>query len=266
MGGGYCRLQMPLQLALGIRGTVAGHRPGALEGGGVPPPLPVPGWTPPPLKGAPPVHRPPNSPPSSRRLQSYAPMLQGDLLALLTSVAVTLLLPLSKRLQARTPPLLLLTAMMALASGLTLGFAWLCLGATLTPDPWRGLGGLAAPAWAVSVWGGALLMLVGWAGCVVVTRYVNPVVVSSFMALEPCCAVALGLLLRVAPAPGPATAAGGLLMVAATVLVSLSSRDEDDGQLVPLVLDDVHGRAAGEREVVAAAAEALCNPRFVEQR
>ena len=55
VGGGYCRLQMPLRPALGVRGTVAGHRLGALEGGrGVPPcafqciavppppPLPVP--------------------------------------------------------------------------------------------------------------------------------------------------------------------------------------------------------------------------------
>ena len=33
-GGGYCRLQMPLRMALGVRGTVAGHRLGALEGGG----------------------------------------------------------------------------------------------------------------------------------------------------------------------------------------------------------------------------------------
>ena len=39
-GGGYCRLQMPLRLAVGVRGTVAGHRLGALEGGGqVPLPL-----------------------------------------------------------------------------------------------------------------------------------------------------------------------------------------------------------------------------------
>ena len=39
VGGGYCWLQMPLRLALGVRGTVAGHRLGALEGGGgVPPP------------------------------------------------------------------------------------------------------------------------------------------------------------------------------------------------------------------------------------
>ena len=36
VGGGYCRLQMPLKLALAVRGTVAGHRLGALEdqGGG----------------------------------------------------------------------------------------------------------------------------------------------------------------------------------------------------------------------------------------
>ena len=35
VGGGYCRLQMPLRLAPAVRGTGAGHRPGALEGGGV---------------------------------------------------------------------------------------------------------------------------------------------------------------------------------------------------------------------------------------
>ena len=42
VGGGYCRLHMPLRLALGLRGTVAGHELGPLEGGwGVPPPLPM---------------------------------------------------------------------------------------------------------------------------------------------------------------------------------------------------------------------------------
>ena len=41
VGGGYCRLQMPLKLALGVRGTVAGHRLGAL---GNPPPLPMHPW------------------------------------------------------------------------------------------------------------------------------------------------------------------------------------------------------------------------------
>ena len=39
VGGGYCRLQLPLRLALGVRGTVAGHRQGALEGGWSPPPF-----------------------------------------------------------------------------------------------------------------------------------------------------------------------------------------------------------------------------------
>ena len=33
VGGGYCQLQMPLKPALGVRGTVAGHRLGALGGG-----------------------------------------------------------------------------------------------------------------------------------------------------------------------------------------------------------------------------------------
>ena len=31
MGAGYCRLQMPLRLALGVRETVVVHRPGALD-------------------------------------------------------------------------------------------------------------------------------------------------------------------------------------------------------------------------------------------
>ena len=34
VGGGYCRLQMPLKPALGVRETVVGRRLGALEGGG----------------------------------------------------------------------------------------------------------------------------------------------------------------------------------------------------------------------------------------
>ena len=41
VGGGYCRLQMPLRLALGVRETVAGHGLGALEGGY---PLPMHPW------------------------------------------------------------------------------------------------------------------------------------------------------------------------------------------------------------------------------
>ena len=35
VGGGYCRLLMPVKLALAVTGTVAGQRLGALEGGGV---------------------------------------------------------------------------------------------------------------------------------------------------------------------------------------------------------------------------------------
>ena len=38
VGGGYCRLQMPLKPALAVRGALAGHRLGALEGGVRPPP------------------------------------------------------------------------------------------------------------------------------------------------------------------------------------------------------------------------------------
>ena len=34
VAGGCCRLQMPLRLALAVRGTLARHSLGALEGGG----------------------------------------------------------------------------------------------------------------------------------------------------------------------------------------------------------------------------------------
>ena len=45
VGRGFCRLQMPVKLALGVRGTVSGHRLGALEAGvGGPPPLPMHPW------------------------------------------------------------------------------------------------------------------------------------------------------------------------------------------------------------------------------
>ena len=37
VGSSYCRLQMPLKLALGVRQTLAGHTLGALERGGSPP-------------------------------------------------------------------------------------------------------------------------------------------------------------------------------------------------------------------------------------
>ena len=37
VGGGYCRLQMPLKLALAVGETVAGRRLGALQGGEPPP-------------------------------------------------------------------------------------------------------------------------------------------------------------------------------------------------------------------------------------
>ena len=38
LGGGYCRLRIPLKPAFGVRETVARRRPGALEAQGVPPP------------------------------------------------------------------------------------------------------------------------------------------------------------------------------------------------------------------------------------
>ena len=43
VGGGYCRLQMPLKLAVTVRETVAGHSLGALEEGGFPPFQCIPG-------------------------------------------------------------------------------------------------------------------------------------------------------------------------------------------------------------------------------
>ena len=49
VGGGSCQLQMPLKLALGIRGTMAGHRLGTWKGRGgtTSPPNASLAWTPP---------------------------------------------------------------------------------------------------------------------------------------------------------------------------------------------------------------------------
>ena len=44
VGGGYCRLQTPMKPALAVGGTVAGHRLGALDGGGTTPPFPMHPW------------------------------------------------------------------------------------------------------------------------------------------------------------------------------------------------------------------------------
>ena len=50
VGGGYCRLPMPLKPALAVRGTVAGRKLGTLEGGGglLPPFQCIPDGAPPP--------------------------------------------------------------------------------------------------------------------------------------------------------------------------------------------------------------------------
>ena len=54
VGGGYCRLQMPLKLALAVRETVAGHRLGAPRGmEGASPSLPMHPCPPPPPPGGP---------------------------------------------------------------------------------------------------------------------------------------------------------------------------------------------------------------------
>ena len=47
VGGRYCRLQMPLNLALGVTETVAGHKRAPWRGAGVtcPPPLPMHPWS-----------------------------------------------------------------------------------------------------------------------------------------------------------------------------------------------------------------------------
>ena len=66
VGGGYCRLQMPLRPALGVRGTVAGHRLGPLEGGGVPTPLVLHPRPPPPIQ------RPGGRPPRCRAAMARA--------------------------------------------------------------------------------------------------------------------------------------------------------------------------------------------------
>ena len=56
VGGGYCRFQMPLRLALGVKRTVAAHRLSALEvEGGLPPgPLPIHPCLPPTVRPTPP--------------------------------------------------------------------------------------------------------------------------------------------------------------------------------------------------------------------
>ena len=60
VGGGYCRLRMPLKRALGVRETVAGRRLGVLEGGGGTSPLSNASLAPPP-KAPPVLLRPPHA-------------------------------------------------------------------------------------------------------------------------------------------------------------------------------------------------------------
>ena len=193
-------------------------------------------------------------------IQSHLEMLYGDLYGLMAASAIAMLLNTGKYIQTCVPPILLINLMMATASCVTTILCWLLLGATATADTWHGLAGFMSPMWTVSVWAGGLCMFAGWAGTILVSRYVNPVVVSSFLTLEPCVAIVLGMLMHVEPCPSFSTIVGCLVIVAATALVSVCSRDEGDGQLVPLVLDDMHGKLTPEKQVLEAASEAVRSP------
>ena len=171
--------------------------------------------------------------------QGWGNMVFGDVAALLGSIAVCMHLTAVKRLRNRIPLLLFVTIEMALASCITLTMARVVLYARLSTAVWDGLFGFVHREWAVTVICGGALMLFGWLGGICVTKYVAPVVVASFLALEPAVAVGLGVLMGVEAFPDRLTIGGCIIMMTATVVVSRASHDEDDSAVGPLVLDDV---------------------------
>ena len=142
------------------------------------------------------------------------------------------------------PVVLFMNITMAVATAATLAIG-LSLGARPTTGIWGGLFGFLHPQWNVPLHAGALAIFVGYLGTTVVSKYVSPVVVSTFLAMEPPTAIALGLLVGVEGCPSGATTAGAALMVLAAMWVSISARDDNDEKLVLL---DVHApNGAGDQ-------------------
>ena len=161
-------------------------------------------------------------------------MLRGDMAGLIGAATVCLFLTETRRVRNHLPVVLVLNVQLAVGAVVMLGGAWLVLGARLSSDVWDGLCGFVHPIYATSVCLGGALGLGGWFGANGVTKYLNPIVIATFMTLEPACAFLLGVLMGVEAFPNLDTCAGICIMFAATTLVSARSFTENDGKLVNL--------------------------------
>eukprot|EP00667_Euglena_gracilis_P005079 EG_transcript_5102 len=182
-------------------------------------------------------------------------MLWGDFAGLMGSIGLCFFLITTKKIRSQVPVLLCLTIQMLVGSVATLSIAVLWLGAQFSTDPWVGLFGFVHGEWFGSWVIGGTLMLMGWFGASAVTKYLNPVVISTFLTLEPTVAVLSGVLMGVEAFPSWLTILGGAIMFCSTVLVSVSSHDEEEGKPVPVVLDDPHGLPPDQQQTLAALSE-----------
>jgi len=193
--------------------------------------------------------------------RSLRDMTHGNLAAFATASSICIHLIVTKKLRSHIPLVPFVTVQMMLASLITtFGVAWGLLGATFTQDPWTGVLGFLNPIWMASLVLGGLLMFNAWGGTVVVTKYLNPVVISSFLTLEPPVAVVLAFLMGAEGFPNWTTVMGGLLMVAGTLVVSVTSRDDADGTHVPIILDGMQGMPHVTQDLVVAANAELATP------
>ena len=153
-------------------------------------------------------------------------MLKGDLAGLVGAVSICLFVAETKRIGGRVPAYLSMNIQLAIGALVTLAGTWAFMGAQLNDNVWDGLLGFTHPVWAVSVCLGGTLTLSGWGGTNGVTNYLNSLVISTFLTLDPMCAVVLGVLMGVEAFPNLYTCVGICAVVVATGVVSASSRNE----------------------------------------
>ncbi|KAG9413099.1 hypothetical protein AC1031_016121 [Aphanomyces cochlioides] len=167
----------------------------------------------------------------------HAPTLGGDIGAFIGAFGAVLYLFHAKTIQARldnifvfmwchsfTVSILLIASMWFFGEPFELSF-----------DPAVGLFGWATPGWTrwpLELYLVGICDFVGGLGYVRVMQYVEPIVVSITMLMEPLMATFLGILVGISSIPGPLTLIGSSIVIAGTVMVvsvkTKSPKDDED--------------------------------------
>ncbi|KDO20044.1 hypothetical protein SPRG_14192 [Saprolegnia parasitica CBS 223.65] len=164
------------------------------------------------------------------------PSMEGDFVAFLGAIGGVLYLTQAERLRPNVDLMVFMYYLDLIGAGILLTLL-VCMGAPLelSMDPTVGLYGWMTPAanrLPVALYIVFVCDFIGTMGYVRGLYYFEPIVISMVMLLEPIIATVIGILAQVEAIPGLLTLGGGLLVLAGTALVILSSptkaSDADD--------------------------------------